>query len=386
MSTNFNSGANDPLAVNVPFELEAIVGGTFVPVAKLYFGALGSVGVPVSSGDPLPVTGAFTISSGTVVVDGGVAHDAPITGNAVTIAARASTATPTAVSNDGDACRLWSSRNGALIVNLRDANNNALANFETTDQDAESVKSTASVLPTEGYVRVFNGASWDRLRGDTVGLFTKIVTALPAGTNVIGAVTTNQATHGTTDKVAADLYVGGAPATMANPVPTTAITPFVVAVSITRPANTTSYSAGQIVNANGASTLPVWDLSPYTTAAAKLVVVTGVSMMGSTNDTTKLQCSIVTYNASTLTGQTLTDQTAFAPTHAQTLAKKTGCLESVTTLQPIGSVEWCMAMTEIQREITTDSAGKIYFAPIALNTASALSAEVYTFIIEGYVP
>ena len=43
---------------------------------------------------------------------------------------------------------------------------------------------------------------------------------LAAGSALIGKVGTDQTTHGTTDKVAADVYVGGAVASQTNPVPT----------------------------------------------------------------------------------------------------------------------------------------------------------------------
>jgi hypothetical protein len=45
------------------------------------------------------------------------------------------------------------------------------------------------------------------------------IAPLPAGTAIVGKVTTDQTTHGTTDKVAADLYVNGALAATDNPAP-----------------------------------------------------------------------------------------------------------------------------------------------------------------------
>lgn len=220
MPTNFNSGSGDPGAVNVPFELEAISGGSFVPVAKLYFGALGSVGVPVSSSNPLPVdvitmpqviisggsvnvdgssvsvTGSVSISNsitiangsgasavniqdggntitvdGTVAVTGSIAHDAAISGNPVNIAARASTATPTAVSADGDVCRLWCTRLGIMQVSLRD-----LAGDSVMDETNNAVQAS-------------------------------IVKELPAGTQLLGSVKITDGTD-TADVIVADGYNG----------------------------------------------------------------------------------------------------------------------------------------------------------------------------------
>lgn len=75
--TQFDTGSGSPTAVPVPFNLEALGDGSFIPVSKLWFGALGSIGVPVSSTDPLPVTGTITtITPGTGATSLGKAEDA----------------------------------------------------------------------------------------------------------------------------------------------------------------------------------------------------------------------------------------------------------------------------------------------------------------------
>jgi hypothetical protein len=61
--------------------------------------------------------GALPASTNTLEVVGDVAQDAPISGNPVAIALRASTATPTAMSADGDSVYAWSDRSGATIIN-----------------------------------------------------------------------------------------------------------------------------------------------------------------------------------------------------------------------------------------------------------------------------
>ena len=61
-------------------------------------------------------------SSGNIAANiiGRDAHDAAVSGNPVGMGARASTATPTAVSADDNTVRLWASRRGALHVAMRD--------------------------------------------------------------------------------------------------------------------------------------------------------------------------------------------------------------------------------------------------------------------------
>lgn len=54
----------------------------------------------------------------------------------------------------------------AVPNNLTQIGGTAVA-LETTDSDGEAPSATGKVLPTEGYPKMFNGSTWDRLRGDT---------------------------------------------------------------------------------------------------------------------------------------------------------------------------------------------------------------------------
>ena len=115
------------------------IGGVKYQVVKNAFGANDSI-TQVSTSDPLPTvqTGALpagdnnvgnvdivtmpnvTLAAGTNTneVVGDVAHDVAISGNPVTVGARASAAAPTDVDADNDAVRLWALRNGALATNI----------------------------------------------------------------------------------------------------------------------------------------------------------------------------------------------------------------------------------------------------------------------------
>jgi len=60
--------------------------------------------------------------------------------------------------------------------------------IEGTNFDSEAV-TTSGVLSTESYSKMFNGTTWDRVRGDTTGgLWVQLKQPIPAGTNVIGHV------------------------------------------------------------------------------------------------------------------------------------------------------------------------------------------------------
>lgn len=63
--------------------------------------------------------GALPASTNTIEVVGDVAQDAPAAGNPVLVGQRASTATPTAMSTDGDAVYSWADRSGATVVTGR---------------------------------------------------------------------------------------------------------------------------------------------------------------------------------------------------------------------------------------------------------------------------
>jgi hypothetical protein len=60
--------------------------------------------------------GVLPASTNTIEVVGDVAADAAVAGNPVLVGYRASTATPTAMSADGDSVHPWATRNGATVI------------------------------------------------------------------------------------------------------------------------------------------------------------------------------------------------------------------------------------------------------------------------------
>lgn len=60
--------------------------------------------------------GALPASTNTIEIVGDVAQDAAVAGNPVLVGYRASTATPSAMSADGDSVHVWADRNGAPVV------------------------------------------------------------------------------------------------------------------------------------------------------------------------------------------------------------------------------------------------------------------------------
>jgi hypothetical protein len=82
------------------------------------------VGTSALKADLSSVAGTATVTGGIAglqAIGGATAADAAIAAQPITVGARASTATPTAMTADGDVVNLWASLNGALNVTLRDA-------------------------------------------------------------------------------------------------------------------------------------------------------------------------------------------------------------------------------------------------------------------------
>ena len=64
----------------------------------------------------------------------------------------------------------------------------------------------------------YAGTGTTSIIGAQKGIYSALIAATPAGANLIGKVGIDQTAHGTSDRVAADLYVGGGANTGANPI------------------------------------------------------------------------------------------------------------------------------------------------------------------------
>lgn len=105
----------------------------------------------------LPALAAGTNNIGDVdvltlpAVAGGAAQDAAITGNPVPVGVRASSATPTAMSADGDVVYPWATREGAAVVvpaahAIGGATPGRIIDFSITNQGATVIKASAGKL------------------------------------------------------------------------------------------------------------------------------------------------------------------------------------------------------------------------------------------------
>ena len=90
-------------------------------------------------------------TTGGLFVHGNAAQDSPIAGNPMVSGGRASTATPTAMSADGDVVFQWLDRSGGQIINGRDAHDAALnANTNPVLLGARSSTAAPTNVSTDG--------------------------------------------------------------------------------------------------------------------------------------------------------------------------------------------------------------------------------------------
>jgi hypothetical protein len=105
-------------------------------------------------------------ASGGVVVGGSVASGAADSGNPVKIAGVFNSTLPTL--DDGDRGDVQLNNRGAMQVALTSAGTGISGS--ATNADAVAVATTATSLRNVSFPTVYNGTTWDRLRGNTTGL------------------------------------------------------------------------------------------------------------------------------------------------------------------------------------------------------------------------
>jgi hypothetical protein len=210
-------------------------GGTPARYRSLLMDSTGAIKTDPTGVTTQPVSGTVGITGSVTVTDGAGALNVIVDSGTTTVTQGTAsslksevvgTATPSdTFSNPTTAVTGWS-----LLAGWDDANSRWVRiSSDPTNGDDVAVHTTASALDTDAHLRMFDGTNWDRVRGTTgFGLYSDLrgingVTPL-AGNGTTGtgslrvtmasdttpfAVKTDQTTHGTTDKVAADLYIGG---------------------------------------------------------------------------------------------------------------------------------------------------------------------------------
>lgn len=161
---------------------------------------------------------------------------------------------------------------------------------------------------------------------------------------------------------------------------------FNVNCTLTRPNDTTAYTAGDIINTGSASTLPYFDLSTLCPPNTKLQI-TGIQILDEFGTAaTKLQANIHFFSADTLTGFTPTDNVAFAPTFAEVNLKKLGSVTGITSNATFGTNAYVVALNTNFSFITQTAAdGKLYFALCPSNAYTPGAQKKLVVNLTGFI-
>ncbi|WP_407310896.1 hypothetical protein [Desulfosporosinus sp. SB140] len=158
-------------------------------------------------------------------------------------------------------------------------------------------------------------------------------------------------------------------------------------VEITRPANTTAYVVGQVVNGNGLSTLPALDLSAVASGGQK-IQISSVNVFSSNGAASpKLNPIVLFFNVNNPVASGVTDGTAFTPTYAEMVGKRAASInpdEWGSAVTYAANLYKFMA-TELSRLATLDANGKLYPAIITNNAYTPSSGETIRLVIKGYL-
>jgi predicted ribonuclease toxin of YeeF-YezG toxin-antitoxin module len=157
--------------------------------------------------------------------------------------------------------------------------------------------------------------------------------------------------------------------------------------SIVRPANTTAYAVGDLINDTAATTLLQFDFG--TENANATLEINHVTLMSDyISAATKLDAALWFFNASTINSagavSQVTDNAAFNPSWAQIIAKMEGMVESMADVGTLGTSAYTIA-DESTTIVKLDSNGKIWVAITANNAYTPASGENMRLTIKGYI-
>ena len=176
------------------------------------------------------------------------------------------------------------------------------------------------------------------------------------------------------------------PVAIASSAPLTIVgqRPFEASVTITRPANTTTYSAGQCINSatSGLTAFPTFALGIGNSQKFYAQSIRLASTNGST--ATKLQAAIGLWNTASPSGGGFNDAAVYNPTAAALTLAGNVFFENIPNSYPTGgTAAYVFKGDEYNREGSTDSSGNVYVALIAENAYPPISGEVFTIVLKG---
>jgi hypothetical protein len=180
---------------------------------------------------------------------------------------------------------------------------------------------------------------------------TAIAEALPAGTNAIGSILGQL--------------------------------PFSAAVTITRPANITTYAVNGVLSTatTGLTAFPTFALGIGSNKRASINNITLISSNGAA--AIKGQFAIHLFNSASPSGGGFNDAAAFAPTAAALATTTNELVGVVPSLIPMGTAAYGYVLTNDTRQVVTDASGNVYLAIVLQNAYTPASGETITVVVSG---
>lgn len=161
--------------------------------------------------------------------------------------------------------------------------------------------------------------------------------------------------------------------------------PFEAYVTITRPSNTTAYSAGQVLS-TATSALSAFPTFALGIGNSQRYIVTNISLFSSYGAAgTKGQFSVELFNAPSPSGGGFNDAAAFAVTAAAQASSGNAIFGTLgaTATSGLGTAAYGYALQGLNVQGATSSSGNTYLAITVLNTYTPASGETITVKVAG---
>jgi len=157
-------------------------------------------------------------------------------------------------------------------------------------------------------------------------------------------------------------------------------TRFTSTIEITRPADTTAYTKGDIINGNGLTAMGIFDLSSTPYANFRNVKIDTITVASSG----VCDVNVILYPVATLGAQTFSDNDVFNPAYADFIKVHSFC--SIATLTTMSVTTPNIYETQTLSngyQIYTDNNSYLYLTLIVRTAFTPISAQKFSITIKG---
>jgi hypothetical protein len=157
-------------------------------------------------------------------------------------------------------------------------------------------------------------------------------------------------------------------------------------IQITRPANTTAYVLGSIINNNASSILPIFNFTSYNGSIPTRTIRIKEIQVASSGSPRNITWIIT--NSATMGAQVFTDNTLFNPVNSDYFANSKEVFTNLPTSLYGGNFTQSQSNSNIANlnsQIDIDAGNKLYLIPIVATAFTPNSAEIFDITIKGEV-